>query len=414
MRNILKKKITKGILLFLFTFFSVGVWATEWKEYGVGKVYYEIEDYLNDNPCVSVGYIKESVYGEAQLAIYKSGHSDFENSLITKVYGGVNPIYNVPISGTLSLDFGGCDFSNNSYTPSGFDDSGNWDPYGDSGSFVNDTGEGGGGSGPPPCAITSCPVGYYLSPYCRCILEPCDTELKTKINTLANNAIVKTQILALKTSAKTEAFERSTRIDQNPTTSILTSPGLGNSGTSNSVPLSVGDTTIMTLHSHLYNGEKKTYPVHSAQDLYNQNELYKNYKNLKYNMTVSPTHAYILVTEDPYKMTAFINENPEKITVNPVSGGFKKGSIPYKVFKEVYESLLNQGENFISARASALAYFIESFDTGLALYESLINDDGSTDFHNKRTTVIVTPAQAVTATTPAVPESKSYTNNDCP
>jgi len=411
MRNTIKKKITKGILLFLFTFFSVGVQG-QFIDYKPPIIWSAKPVTTVNSPEYNENGTLKSWLHEIVIPVQILQDLNIPNINIDLVLNinAVNQSYDT--SGSFGFDSSNINFL--SLLESLFSSYGTSWGIGDSGSFVYDTGEGGGGSGPPPCAITSCPVGYYLSPYCSCILEPCDTDLKTKINTLANNAIVKTQILALKTSAKTEAFERSTRIDQNPTTSILTSPGLGNSGTSNSVPLSVGDTTIMTLHSHLYNGDKKTYPVHSAQDLYNQNELYKDHNNLIYNMTVSPTHAYILVTEDPYKLATFINENPEKITVNPVSGGFKKGSDAEKLFTGAYDRLRKQGENYISARASAFAYLIEYYDTGLALYESLINDDGSTDFHNKRTTVIVTPAQAVTATTPAVPESKSYTNNDCP
>jgi len=152
MRNTIKKKITKGILLFLFMFFSVGVQG-QWNEYT------RIEDYLRDNPCVSVQFdveftgssLQSSITGLTQYQKYLQGASDFEKSLIKGPYIGAlgYEFYEVPVSGSVSLNFDGCGYSNNPPPPAaGFDNSGifSWNPYSDGSGAYGDIYSGGSGT----------------------------------------------------------------------------------------------------------------------------------------------------------------------------------------------------------------------------------------------------------------------------
>lgn len=246
--------------------------------------------------------------------------------------------------------------------------------------------------------------------------QGCGTKEKTKakeITTFTNNAIVKAQVLALQTSAKTDAFEKSTVINKNATTSALTSPGLGSAGTATSTSMTASATTEALLHAHPDNTGSSTYPTHSAGDIYGLNKAYTTFNNIDYSMTVGITNAYMLVVEDPTQLATFITANPQSSTLVAGTGDLKPGTTLANDFDKAYDALIAQGESADNAYASAMAYFLQSHNIGMVLYESSIATNGTTDFHRKNTSTTVTPAQPATATTPAVPEKTTYTKKDC-
>jgi hypothetical protein len=75
---------------------------------------------------------------------------------------------------------------------------------------------------------------------------------------------------------------------------------------------------------------------------------------------------------------------------------------------------MNQGETVDEAYASAMAYLLREYNTGVGLYNSKIGADGATTFKKKKTTKsIITPAVPASGSTPAVPEKAKFTKKDC-
>ena len=126
MRNILKKKITKGFLLFLFTFFSVGVQG-QYDEYGGGSGECNITDAMKAGPFVN----GVNAYGIHREYTGNIGEISWEEDPNDPNY--VIPVFNIVPQYEYTC------------TSSGWDSSGGHGPLTGGGS--NSGGSGGGGSG---------------------------------------------------------------------------------------------------------------------------------------------------------------------------------------------------------------------------------------------------------------------------
>lgn len=141
MIKIYKVMYSKMILLFLFGLTSI-LLSAQYNPNGGGTVYYDIQDYLKNNLCVTVDFAYESVYGADQLADYMRGHSAFENSLITQPFGPEHLIYRVPVGGNYNLNFSKC-YGVSGYNPiSAYEstpfDIFTWNPYTNGGTGAYD------------------------------------------------------------------------------------------------------------------------------------------------------------------------------------------------------------------------------------------------------------------------------------
>jgi hypothetical protein len=210
MKKIIKKANSKWILLFLFTFFSVGVQGQldgntpklkveykkkperEWTEYGVnpkyllklpaGLVNLPSDLTINVNININIPYSGGSTpsYDWTDSSGYQYPDT-FLESILNSIMSGWGSVWGTGDAASGSFDYQG----------SG--------------------GSGGLGNYTPPCPIKSCPVGFNLID-CKCIKDPCAEAKKNDLR--ASNAIILNQ----NNQIRTLSIEKEFGAEQNLTT----------------------------------------------------------------------------------------------------------------------------------------------------------------------------------------------------
>ena len=265
---------------------------------------------------------------------------------------------------------------------------------------------------PPPCTNKMiCDKGYNMV-NCECVKDdPCIT-MKAKadaLTKLANTLSVKTNIKQLNDDAKTKKDETSFDVKKDSTGVFIAGTIIGGAG--NTSKLIIGSTTSATAHAHPDNALMSVYPAHSAGDIYGLNIGYTAFNNYDTSITVGITDTYALIVEDASAFTNYVNNYTKTACIE--ADGFKPGTDVDKDFWDAYDILKGQGETADEAYASALAYFLSSYNTGVGLYHSKVGTDGTTTFKRKETTKVVTPAVPASGNTPAEPEKTTFTKKDC-
>jgi len=263
-----------------------------------------------------------------------------------------------------------------------------------------------------PCAITSCPAGETLN-IAICACENCDSAETTKadkVTKLANITEAKTKILQLQSDAKTKADETNFSINTDNTGVNTTTAIAGGAG--NTTAMTIDATTSATAHAHSDNELSSLYAAHSPTDIYGLSDGYTAHNNYDTSITVGLTDAYALIIEDAAAFAVFTSSHPRATYI--LADDFVADTKPSKDLEDTIDVLMNQGETANEAYASAMAYLLSKYNTGLGLYNSKIGADGATTFKKKKTNrEVITPAVPASGSTPAVPEKAKFVKKDC-
>jgi hypothetical protein len=264
-----------------------------------------------------------------------------------------------------------------------------------------------------PCTITiTCPTGQTLN-VAICACENCntiETAKAEKVTKLANITEAKTKILQLQSDAKTKADETNFSINTDNTGVNTTTTIAGGAG--NTTAMTIGATTQVTAHAHSDNALRSLYAAHSPTDIYGLYDGYAAHNNYTNSITVGITDAYALIIEDPTAFAAFTSSHPRATYI--LADDFISTTKPSKDLENAITVLMNQGETANEAYASAMAYLLSKYNTGLGLYNSKVGADGATTFKKKKTNrEVITPAVPASGSTPAVPEKAKFVKKDC-
>ena len=264
-----------------------------------------------------------------------------------------------------------------------------------------------------PCTITiTCSTGQTLN-VAICACENCnttETAKADKVTKLANITEAKTKILQLQSDAKTKADETNFSINTDNTGVNTTTAIAGGAG--NTTAMTIGATTQVTAHAHSDNALRSLYAAHSPTDIYGLYDGYAAHNNYETSITVGLIDTYALIVEDAAAFAAFASSYTRTDCIK--ADDFVAKTDPSEDLEKAITTLMNQGETVDEAYASAMAYLLKEYNTGVGLYNSKIGADGATTFKKKKTTKsIITPAVPASGSTPAVPEKAKFTKKDC-